>query len=130
MFITARNPAAGRPITAKVYDQDGNPLSIEFVAQYRRFKRRDYQVLREQLMRIGQPVLDDAGQATGAVHQPPYETDTAFLRDVMIGWVGVDREFSPDELESLLEDWPELVAPLAAAFHDVHATIPTAREKN
>lgn len=125
-FITSRNPLAGREIKTSVYGLDGKVQDIEFIAQYRRFKRKALQELQEKLNQIGLPILDDAKQPTGEVHQAPYATDLDLLKDVIGGWVGVqhedgsERAYSHDELEALIEDWPELVQPLINGFFDVH----------
>jgi len=135
-FITSRNPLAGREIDVNVYDENGKLKEIKFVAQYKRKKRTEYRDLVKQLTQIGMPVLDDAGKATDAIHQAPFETDTIFLQTVMGGWVGVERadgtarEFSADELQDLLEEWPELIPALADGFHQVHAAAPAPRAKN
>lgn len=132
-FITSRNPMAGREIKISVYGADGKPQEIALVAQYRRHKRKAFQALQEQLALIGKPVLDDAGQPTGAIHQPTHGDDIDFLKDVMGGWVGPqhadgsERVFSHDELDGLCEEWPELVMPLVNGFFEVHREAPRAK---
>jgi hypothetical protein len=133
-FVTSRNPLAGREIKVSVYGPDGKLQSITFVAQYRRFKRKAFQALQEQISKIGQPVFDESKQATGEFHKAPYETDLHMLKDVLGGWVGVqhadgtERACTQDEVESLVEDWPELLQPLINGFFEVHREAP--REKN
>lgn len=132
-FITSRNPLVGKHIELTTFDEMGKPKKSDFVAQYKRMKRKALQALQEQLGKSVQPILDDAGQPTGEFPKRPYETDLDMLKDVMGGWVGAqyadgsERPFSHEELEELIEEWPEVVVPLVNGFFEVHREAPRAK---
>ncbi len=135
-FVPAKRAVAAIPVTAQVYDENGKPVSVSFVAKYRRHAREEVQSLNDSVINL-------VRQARGSepVQQPdgstppewPYEADEEFLADVVVGWGdmkapdGSDLPFSQEALLEMLDDYPELIAPLFRGFFDAHRGI---REKN
>lgn len=135
-FIVAKRPVAAIPIKLSVYDQDGSPMQIEFVAKYHRHTAQQVADLQNS---ISNRVLKIRGDELitrpdgSAVPEWSYETDLDFLRDKMADWSDVDgpdgssMPYSKEALEQMLADYPELTVPLFRGFFEAHQGV---REKN
>ncbi|MPS30634.1 MAG: hypothetical protein E2576_14280 [Alcaligenaceae bacterium] len=135
-FVRAKRPVAAAPISFSVYDEFGQVQKVEFVAQYHRHDHGRVADLQDAM-------ANHARKATG---QPPivrgdgtaipgweYATDLAFIAAKLAGWremVGADGQpvaFSAEEVDKLVQDYPEAIVPLFNGFFEAHQQ---AREKN
>lgn len=134
-FVVTKRPIVAFPISALVYDDEGKPQKIEFVAQYKRLPFSELKPLQDALnniMRKAQglePVPDEKGEFP----EWKYKTDSEFLLERMSGWLGVDDEsgnelkFTKANLEKVMDAYPSLMQPLFHGFFNAHAG---AKEKN
>lgn len=134
-FVVTKRPTVAFPISALVYDDEGKPQKIEFVAQYKRAPFPELKPLQDALnniMREAQglePVPDDKGN----LPKWKYKTDAEFLVERMSGWIGVmdetgnEFQFSKANLAKVLETYPSLILPLFHGFFNAHGG---AKEKN
>jgi hypothetical protein len=135
-FIAAKRPVAATKIDLTANDQHGNPIDIEFVAQYRRHMPDDLADLKDGMansVRVQQG-LELVERPDGSPVPPyAYTSDMAFIKDKLVGWLGVKDgggdaiPYSEQALENVLSDWPELIGPLFKGFFSAHEG---ARQKN
>lgn len=134
-FVPAKRQIAAAPISVRVYDDDGREINIQFVAQYRRYKKDEIDDLGDALnnkFRIlrGEDVVK---RPDGTVPQWEDVSDVDFIRNNLRGWSGVKDEtgadipYSADALKNIVDDYPELVQPLFAGLFDAHRG---AKQKN
>lgn len=135
-FVVKDRPLVAYPISVAVYDENGEQIAIEFVAQYRRAPQQELVDLNDQISNHSR-VLSGLAPITGGegreIEPWPYATDVDFIADKMVGWRGVDDEsgtakpFTADTLQEVLSAYPELVPALFRGFFLAHQG---AREKN
>lgn len=129
-FKVAARPVVGFPISVDSYDENGEIAPIQFVAQYKRVKRKEIEELIDSARNTH---LEANNQELLPAPKWKYKTDEEFLLDRMCGWSGLtdekgtDLEFSKAELKKLLADYGELVKPLFDGFFHAHSG---ARAKN
>lgn len=133
-FVATKRAVAACPIKIQVHGEKGEPVTIEFVAQYKRHTLDQVADLQDSLTnsvneRLGRPPV----ARTKPVPQWPYSTDVEFIKDKMTGWLGTrDSQgesipFTAKALGQVISDWPELVLPLFNGFFEAHQQV---REKN
>jgi len=134
-FVATRRPIAAFPLSIIVNGANGDPVTIEFVAQYHRHSPEQLADLRDGMankIRAAQGA-DPIVRADGSAPAYPYNSDIDFIKDKMAGWLGVrdamgdSIPFGEDSLKRVLEDWPELVVPLHNGFFSAHEG---AKQKN
>ncbi len=136
-FVVTKRALAACEIKVTVHGENGAPIELDFIAQYKRSPLDQINALHDAMTnayreRIGEPPLPvAAGQK--APEKWVYASDVDFIKDKMTGWLGV-REgqgdtvpFSIKALNQILMDWPELVGPLFQGFWRAHQQV---REKN
>lgn len=134
-FVPAKRPVAAAPIKFFVNNESGKQVEVSFVAQYHRHTKTQIDTLRNGVtnrMRkaLGEELVKDPD---GSTPEFPYESDMHFVHDKMAGWLhvkdesGAAREFNRDELDTIVEDYPELVIPLFNGFFEAHSG---AKQKN
>lgn len=138
-FVVTKRPVAATKLQATVNAENGDPVEISFVAQYRRHTPKQLADLQDALtnrVRVAQgmpPLLRPDGSAAP---EYPFTDDIAFIKAQLTGWLGVrdaagdSIPFSGDALDQILADWPELVVPLYSGFFDAHKALPAAQQKN
>lgn len=136
-FVVTKRAIAASEIKVVVNGEDGAPVEIKFVAQYKRSPLDQINALHDAMTnayreRLGQPVLPvPAGQKEPAKWS--YASDVDFIKDKMTGWLGVrdgqgdSIPFSVKALDQVLKDWPELVISLFQGFWRAHQQV---QEKN
>ena len=130
-FVPAKRQLASAPINVFVYGADGKKQKIAFVAQYKRHKKSEIDDRSNALNNKfrAQQGIELIKSPDGSVPTWDYDTDMEFLVDVMAGWLGVknedgtDKAFEPDALETMIEDYPELLQPLFDGFWSAHRQI-------
>jgi hypothetical protein len=133
-FVATKRALAACPIKIQVHGENGEPVTIEFVAQYKRHTLDQVADIQDSLTnsvneRLGRPPV----VRTKAVPVWPYTTDVEFIKDKMSGWLGTrdihgdSIPFSEESLGQVISDWPELVVPLFNGFFEAHQQV---REKN
>lgn len=135
-FILAARPIAAYPIKARVYDQNGNPADVEFVAKYHRHLPAQVNDLQNG---ITNKIL--AARGSELIKRPDgsevpewtYGSDMEFIAEKLADWSdvqapdGADVPFTDAALRQLVDDYPELVVPLFRGFFEAHSGV---REKN
>lgn len=136
-FVVSKRALAACDIKVAVHGENGAPVEIDFIAQYKRSPLDQINALHDAMTnayreRLGQPLLP-VGKGQKAAEKWEYTSDVEFIKDRMTGWLGVrDGQgdavpFSAKALDQVLKDWPELVAPLFQGFWRAHQQV---REKN
>lgn len=128
-FIPAKRPVVAFPISVAVYSEDGSTIELAFTAQYRRALRAELTDLSDAAVNHGLKSLgrDPIQRADGTpIPAWSYATDDDFIKDRMVGWLGVqtesgeERAFSQDALAEVISDYPELVPALFQGFFKAH----------
>ncbi len=135
-FILAKRPVAAAPISVSVYDQNGVPRKLEFIAQYQRHTSEQIADLQDSMSnRIRSLRSEDSIARPDGTAVPiwKYSSDIDFIQEKLIGWldvedgVGAQITFTRDALTQMVTDFPEIVTPLFSGFYDAHRE---AKEKN
>ena len=134
-FVPAKRQIATCPISVDVYGDDGKKINIQFIAQYRRYKKAEIDDLSDGL---NNKIRLMRGEETVKRHDgtvPTWEDvpDVEFIRRNMVGWSGVKDEsgtdiaYSVEAFNDIIDSYPELVQPLFAGLWDAHRG---AKQKN
>lgn len=134
-FVPAKRQIATYPISIHIYNEAGKKEEIRFTAQYKRLGKSELEDLQDGLMNAHRIAFGEEPlkRPDGSTPAPVEMNNVEFLQKYMQGWIGIKnedgttRECNPATVEELLEDYPELAAPMFNGFFAAHRQI---SEKN
>lgn len=135
-FVVTKRPIAAKKLEIVVNDEKGSEVKLDFVAQYIRHTPNELADLQDGMTnqaRLAQGLEPVTRRDGTEVPKFAFTSDIDFIKAKMSGWLSVrdasgdSIPFSPESLDQVLTDWPELVIPLFHGFFEAHQG---AKQKN